>query len=99
MAGSNSREVVILPPDVNMCWMCKASSTLAHLSFTDFRPEAGWRTTRWTHEAYIGHLRASSTPIPVLLDKVLGLRLDCIMIGVLHTVDQGVASHIIGNIF
>ena len=84
---------------VSMCWLCKASSTLADLAFTDFSKEAGWRSTRWSHEAYITHLRASDTPIPALLEKVVGLRLECIMIDVLHTVDQGVASHIIANIF
>ena len=36
--------------------------------------------------------------IPVLLLLVIGFRLECVMIDVLHTVDQGIASHIIANV-
>ena len=37
--------------------------------------------------------------IPILLAKVIGFRLECIMVDVLHTVDLGIAAHIIGNAF
>ena len=36
--------------------------------------------------------------LPLLLQKVLGLRLECFRIDVLHAVDLGVAAHIVGNI-
>ena len=33
-----------------------------------------------------------------MLVGIVGLRLECVMVDVLHTVDQGIASHIIANI-
>ena len=84
---------------IRMCWMCQASSTIRNLAWTDLGPDAGWRATRWTHCGYLAYLRAAGLLAPALLTAVLGLRLECIMVDVLHTVDQGVASHIIGNVF
>ena len=81
-----------------MCWLCKASNTNRHLSWTDCRSCAGWRDTLWTHETYMDHLRLVGLPIPILLMSVIGLRLECLMIDVLHAVDLGLAAHIIGNI-
>ena len=37
--------------------------------------------------------------IPALLILAVGFRLECVMVDVLHTVDQGIASHIIANVF
>ena len=81
-----------------MCWLCRASSTISELAWTQSGPRAGWRKTRWSHEAYLEYLRAAGIAIPVLLIAILGFRLECIMVDTLHTVDQGVASHIVGNI-
>ena len=78
--------------------MCKASSTIPHLLWMHFGPDAGWRRTRWTHESYMEFLRAAGLMIPPLLLLVVGFRLECIMVDVLHCVDQGVASHLIGNV-
>ena len=44
------------------------------------------------------YLRDEGRPQPTLLAEVTGLRLEQIMIDILHTVDQGVSAHIIGNI-
>jgi hypothetical protein len=118
-----------------MCWLCRASSTLKPLLFSDFSETAGWRRTRWTHETYTEYLRLEDCTdtswlhvvlgaavirvhlvfmielsvqscarhqdlyFPILLAKVLGLRLECVMVDVLHAVDQGVGAHIVGNIF
>ena len=82
-----------------MCWLCRASSTNPALSWTQFGPGAGWRGTRWSHESYLAYLRAAALAIPVLLLAVIGFRLECVMIDTLHTVDQGVASDIIANVF
>ena len=83
-----------------MCWLCRASSVDPTRSWTDCRPEAGWRETRWTHQTYMEHLRLHGRAVPILLGihGVIGLTLSCIMIDVLHSVDQGVSAHIIGNI-
>ena len=70
-----------------------------HLAWSDCTPGAAWRHTCWTHEAYKTFLAASALTIPVLLACAQGLRLECITVDVLHCVDQGVAPHIIGNIF
>jgi len=37
--------------------------------------------------------------IPALLICIIGFRLECVAIDALHTVDLGVASHIVGNVF
>ena len=34
----------------------------------------------------------------MLLASVLGLRLECVMIDILHTVDLGIGAHKIGNV-
>lgn len=79
----------------NMCWICKASNKIPELIFTDCRLCAGWRRTMRTHESYV----ADVSELPVLFLKATGFRLECVMIDILHCVDLGVASHIIGNIF
>lgn len=84
---------------LRMCWMCKASSTIRHLAWTRFGADAGWRETRWTHTSYLDYLRGANLVVPALLTAFVGFRLECVMVDVLHTVDQGVASHIIGNVF
>ena len=81
-----------------MCFCCRASSTIRNLSWTNFTPLAAWRDTLWTHEAYMTYLLAQGLTIPILLQLVIGFRLESIMIDVLHTVDLGVAAHIIGNV-
>ena len=78
--------------------MCQASSTDRERLWSDFNLNAAWRDTLWTHETYLDFLRASGLAIPILLALVIGFRLENIMIGVLHTVDQGVSSHVIGNV-
>ena len=82
-----------------MCWICRASSTIARLAWSRCDAEAGWRETRWTHEAYLAFLRGAGMAIPILLTCIVGFRLECVMVDVLHTVDQGVASHVIANVF
>ena len=81
-----------------MCWLCKASSTDPSLAWVKYGPDAKWRETRWSHESYMRFLRGAGIAIPALLAFAIGFRLECIMIDVLHTVDQGVASHIVGNV-
>lgn len=44
------------------------------------------------------HLRMAGRAIPVLFLVVLGFRLEFVTIDVLHCVDKGVGSHIVGNI-
>ena len=82
----------------NMCWMCDASAE-GPLSFANFAADAPWRATRRTHEVYVAKLRATGRALPALFEHVAGLRLECVMVDILHTVDQGVALHIIGNVF
>jgi hypothetical protein len=82
-----------------MCFVCRASSTIRRLSWTNFNDDAPWRGAYWTHQTYLDFLRGDGSPIPVLLLHVIGFRLECIMIDVLHTVDLGVTAHIVGNIF
>jgi hypothetical protein len=83
-----------------MCPFCRASSTVREHSWTDFGPDAWWRDTIWEHEDYISYLRATGRAIPVMFRPnggIIGLRLSCVMVDILHTIDQGVGSHIIAN--
>ena len=63
--------------------------------------DAGWRLTRRTHVGYLSEERAAGGSPSILFsaDGAHGLRLECVMIDVLHAVDQGIASHIIGSVF
>ena len=80
------------------CWLCKASNTVPNLLWTNFKEDAGWRATLWSHESYMRILRASGAFAPTLLTALKGFKLTMIHVDVLHTVDQGVASHIVGNV-
>ena len=83
---------------MEMCWLCRASSIDPTLSWTDCRKCALWRGTLRTHESYLEKLRADGFATPVLLGEIIGMRLEHIMIDVLHCVDLGIAAHIIGNV-
>ena len=83
----------------SVCFMCRASSIAGHpLSYTNCLHNAPWRATMWTDESYRAHLLANGLAVPALLRHAIGLRLDCIMPDVLHTIDLGVAAHILGNV-
>ena len=56
------------------CWICAASATVAALLFTTVTPGAGWRRTRYSHESYLEMMRRTGKEVPLLLQKVLGLR-------------------------
>ena len=84
-----------------MCPFCRASVTNRHLGWYNFDMDAPWRDTIWTHEAYISFLKGRGLPFPILFRAgigILGLRLENVMVDVLHTVDQGIGSHIIANV-
>ena len=80
-----------------MCFLCCASNADKELLWTNFNPSAPWRDTLWTHEAYLAHLQASGIDVPNIF-SIHGLRVECLMVDVLHAVDLGIASDIIGNI-
>jgi len=82
-----------------MCWLCKASNTIERLLWTSVGADAGWRSTRMGQQEYMDDMRARGRAVPVLLSLVIGLTVTCVMIDVLHAVDLGVASHVIGHIF
>lgn len=82
----------------NCCWVCKASINQAGFRWTDFGDGAGWRPTIRSHESWLAELAVAGKPVPDIF-KVRGLRLEGVMIDVLHAVDQGLASHVIANIF
>jgi hypothetical protein len=44
-------------------------------------------------------LRAAGMAIPILFVALIGFRLECIHVDVLHTVEQGFGSHIVGTFF
>ena len=80
-----------------MCWLCRASGTPGPLCWNKFADDAEWRDTLFTHGSYLRHLRVEGSSLPVLFG-IIGLRLECFTIDVLHAVDQGVTSHLIANV-
>jgi hypothetical protein len=82
-----------------MCWCCRASSSTAETFWTDVGPNAGWRHTLYTHESYLEHLAAMGLAIPVLFLLIIGFRLECCMVDILHAMDLGWQAHILGNVF
>lgn len=83
---------------VRMCWICLASASIVSLSFKRCSRDAAWRRTRFSHESYIAELQRVGGQIPELFKHVIGLRLECIVVDVLHALDLGVAATIVGNI-
>jgi len=80
----------------NCCWLCKAGIT--QKKYTDCSEKAAWRPTLRTHESWLAEiLAAGKTPCAIF--KIVGLRLEMIMIDTLHAVDQGLSVHLIANIF
>ena len=84
-----------------MCPFCQASATNPNIPWSDFSLGAAWRPTVWSHDEYIAHMLLHELVIPMLFRTnggVLGLRLECVMVDVLHTVDLGLTTHIVGNV-
>jgi hypothetical protein len=82
----------------NMCWLCKAGISDPTLRYTDVTSSAGWRKTLRTTSFYAKELESRGKSLPVLLSSITGFGLQHVMIDTLHTVELGVASHIVGNI-
>ena len=81
-----------------MCYLCRASISDPVLRYTNALSTAGWRSTLRTTSSWAAELRAAGKDLPVLLSSLVGLQLQHVMIDILHTVDQGVTSHVLGNI-
>lgn len=82
-----------------MCFACGAEQGLdsnPDLSWTG--ASRGWERTIKTHESWVAELLARGK-VPPIVFSIIGLRLEGVMIDVLHALDQGVTSHIIGNIW
>ena len=83
-----------------MCPFCRASSSIAGHEWSDFSSAAWWRHTVWEHEDYISYLHTTGRAVPVFFRPNIGtygLRLSSVCVDILHTVDQGVGSHIVAN--
>ena len=93
-------EIFQFPPwngAIRMCWLCRASSSIEFLAFTNCAEGAQWHNTRFSDESYRAHMRGLGLVLPVLLLLVIGLRLECILIDALHSLDLGFSSHVIAN--
>ena len=85
----------------HMCWLCYAQQGRTECAdnlkwLNDGAGEGGWRARRRTHEEFIAELLAAGKPIPGPF-RIVSLRLEGVMADVLHALDQGVASHLVGN--
>lgn len=66
--------------------------------WTNADSDAGWRATIRSHATYLHELAAKGLPLPGPF-KISSLYLEGIMCDVLHAVDQGVACHVVANVF
>ena len=84
-----------------MCPFCRASNIHRERAWYDVGPDAGWRDTIWTHELYLAHLALHGLPVPAFFQPrhgILGLRLENVMVDILHTLDLGMTAHVIGSV-
>ena len=81
-------------------FMKEAGSTCAvfRTMLSNHALDAPWRATRRTHEKFLAGLAAKGKDVAPMFKHTTGLRLECVMIDVLHTADLGVTAHILGNI-
>ena len=83
---------------VNMCTYCDASNSTEGLFWTDVTDGCGWRPTKRDHEAFMDAMRAQGRAISSLW-KILTLKVDGVIIDVLHALDLGVSCHVCADIF
>ena len=79
-----------------MCWQCNASPHAGELCWTQGDLTARWRQTLRSHEMYLAKLQDRGAPLPPIF-LIRALRLEGCLGDWMHTSDQGVASHIVGN--
>lgn len=83
-----------------MCFLCLAMGAENHrLRYSRTDAGAPWRGTRVTHESFLAYVETHGLTLSGWFKWVLGLRVECLMIDVLHCVDLGVFAHVLGNIF
>ena len=84
-----------------MCPFCRASNVHRERAWYDVGPDAGWRETLWTHETFMAHLALHGLPVPAFFQPrhgIIGLRLENVMVDILHTLDLGMTAHAIGSV-
>ena len=79
-----------------MCWRCGAvGDPNSPLRYSRSDRRSPWRRTRLTHEQFL----VQCALVSPWFTFVHGLRIECLMIDVLHCIDLGVFAHLVGNIF
>ena len=84
-----------------MCPFCRASNVHEARLWYEVGPDAAWRHTIWSHETYMAHLSFNLLPVPSFFlpwHGIIGLRLENVMVDILHTLDLGVTSSIVGSV-
>ena len=79
----------------NVCHLCSASKVDPERLYTDHGPTARWQAERVSHEDYVNNFGPGRLP---RLARVKGFFLRRVFIDSMHTVDMGVAPHVVGNI-
>ena len=74
-----------------MCPFCRASDVREARLWYDVGPDTGWRDTVWTHRVCLAHLTHHDLPVPSFFGAkgIVGFRLECVMVDILHTFDLG----------
>jgi hypothetical protein len=82
--------------------MCNASPNVAEPGQVELRwssNASSWRDTIKSHEQYIAECQAEGIETPILLGKINTMRIEGIMVDVLHALDLGMTCHVIANVF
>ena len=85
------------------CPFCPADDSTSCTSWANFNDDAVWKGLSWaTHDQWLEHCRKLQKPIHILFVPFevggLGLSIFMLMADSLHTVELGVAKHILGNV-
>ena len=83
--------------NTSICWMCSATNGPPH-DFRNTGPGASWRTCRLTGHMWLAALRAKGH-VPSSLFAVPFFEVEDVLPDWLHTVDLGVQSDVVGNLF
>ena len=89
---------LVLQHNLQALAVAEATKSDPRFIWTTAALDAAWRDTIRTHASWLAELAAAGSPFPDLF-LIDSLQLESIMIDILHAIDQGVASHLVANVF
>ena len=52
-----------------------------------------------SHESFLEDLRIENKEPAIIFTATIGLRIECVLVDVMHTADLGLTAHVVGNVF